>query len=78
MKKLYFALLAIIIISNNVFSQDKIVLNSGEQIKSVVLEVSQTEIKYKKFDNQSGPVYLISKADVAYVLYENGYKDIIN
>ncbi len=78
MKNVFFTLLAFIIFSNKVLSQDNIVLNSGEQIKSKILEVNQTDIKYKKFANQNGPVYIIPKANVSYVIYENGYKDIIN
>ncbi len=77
-KNALFILLIFIAIGNKLYSQDLIVLNSGEQIKSIVLEVGLTEIKYKKFDNRSGPVYVISKADVSYVIYENGSKDIIN
>jgi hypothetical protein len=43
------------------FSQDVITTRSGESIQAKVLEVGQTEIKYKKFDNPEGSVYWILK-----------------
>jgi hypothetical protein len=58
------------------FAQDVITKSNGEEIKAKVLEVSQTEIKYKKFDNLNGPTFSISKNDVFMVKYENGSKDV--
>jgi hypothetical protein len=49
---------------------------SGEDIQAKVLEVTTSEIKYKKFDNQNGPTYTILKSDVVMVRYKNGTKDI--
>ena len=62
----------------NCKSQDTIIKNSGEKIGSQVLEVTQTEIKYKGFDNKTGPLFTISKSDVTMIKYENGTKDIFN
>ena len=42
------------------------------------MEIGQTEIKYKKFDNQNGPVYVSAKSDISQILYENGTKDIFS
>ncbi len=58
------------------FSQDVITTRSGESIQAKVLEVGQTEIKYKKFDNPDGPVYWILKSVVIMVTYENGTVDV--
>jgi hypothetical protein len=59
------------------FSQDVIVLkNNGERIQAKVTEVGLTEIRYKNYDNQDGPTYIISKADVDMILYINGTKDV--
>jgi hypothetical protein len=60
------------------FSQDVITKKTGEDIQSKVLEVGQTEVKYKKFDNQNGPIFTILKSEVLMVRYENGTKDIFN
>jgi hypothetical protein len=58
------------------FSQDLITTKKGEEIQAKVLEVGQTEIKYKKFDYQDGPVFIISKSDILQISYENGLKDV--
>jgi hypothetical protein len=77
MKKLVFVLVAAFSTVFS-FSQDVITKSNGEEIKAKVLEVSQTEIKYKKFDNLNGPTFSISKNDVFMVKYENGSKDVFN
>jgi hypothetical protein len=60
------------------FAQDIITKKSGEDIQAKVLEVSTTELKYKKFDNLTGPIFIIVLSDVLMVRYENGSKDIFN
>jgi hypothetical protein len=57
-------------------AQDTIIKNNGEQIISKILEVNPVEIKYKKFDFQSGPTYVESKTDVQAIKYSNGSKDV--
>jgi hypothetical protein len=78
MKRIVLVFLAIFSMSMFCFSQDLITLKSGEQIRSKILEISPTDIRYKKFDNQSGPVYVVVKSDVADILYENGTRDVFS
>jgi hypothetical protein len=78
MTKSIFTLLAFIAISITAFSQDVITQKTGEDIQSKILEVNQTEIKYKKFDNQNGPTFTLLKSDILMIRYENGTKDIFN
>jgi len=59
-------------------AQDIITLKNGEEIKAVVTEIELNVIKYKKFDNQTGPAYTVSKADVFMIKYENGTKDVFD
>lgn len=59
-------------------AQDIITLKNGEEIKAKVSEVEINVIKYKKFDNQTGPVYTLEKADVFMIKYENGSKDVFD
>lgn len=61
---------------SNGIAQDIITNKNGDEIKSKVLEVSQSEIKYKKIGNPSGPTYSIPKSDVFMIKYENGEKDV--
>jgi hypothetical protein len=58
------------------FAQDLITLKNGTDIKSKVIEINLSEIKYKKFDNLNGPLFSIAKEDVLIIRYENGTKDI--
>ncbi len=60
------------------FSQDLIIKKNGEEIKAKVSEVNQSEIKYKKIANLTGPVYTISKSEVIMIRYEDGTNDIFN
>lgn len=78
LKKLFIIHLFIIGISNFTSAQDIITLKTGEEIKAKVNEVELNVIKYTKFDNQTGPIYTIYKADVFMIKYENGSKDVFD
>jgi hypothetical protein len=78
MKRVILILLVTVSISKLCLSQDVITLRTGEEIRSKIQEIGQTEIKYKKFDNQTGPVYVVAKSDVSNILYENGTKDLFS
>lgn len=58
------------------FAQDVIIKNSGEEIKAKIIEIGSTEIKFKKFDNPDGPVYIIPKNDLLLIRYENGNNEV--
>lgn len=77
MKKalLIFTLLSVSLYS---FSQDKIYKTDGSEIQAKILEVAQTEIKYKKFTNQEGPTYTINKSDVLMIIYANGETEVMS
>jgi hypothetical protein len=53
-------------------AQDVIVKKDGNTILSKILEIGTKEIKYKKFNNQSGPTYTIEKENVSRINFENG------
>jgi hypothetical protein len=65
-------------VTNLVWSQDVLTLQSGEEVKVKVVEVTSNELKYKKFENLNGPVYNMSLKNVFMIAYENGSKDIFN
>lgn len=60
----------------NLFCQDVIIKKDSTKIDAKILEISQTEIKYKFFNYQDGPLNIVSKNDIAYVIYSNGIKEI--
>ena len=76
MKKLILSTTVTILTFSFCFSQDIITKKSGEDIQAKVIEVTTSEIKYKKFDNQTGPILTISTMELLMIRYENGSKDI--
>jgi hypothetical protein len=56
-------------------AQDKLTLNNGDEVNAKVIEITDSEIKYKKSDNLTGPTRVINKSDVFSIKYENGTKD---
>ena len=67
---LLFAVLCISIAS--IFAQDIITLKNGEDIKALVQEIGDVEVKYKKFDNPKGPNYILKKSEIFRITYANG------
>lgn len=57
-------------------AQDTIIKNSSEKIIAKILEISPTEIKYKKFDFIDGPTYIELKSGIKMVVYSNGTKEV--
>lgn len=56
-------------------AQDVIVMKDQSTVMSKVLEITSTEIKYKKWNNQDGPTYSINRSEVVSINYENGEVD---
>ncbi len=68
--------IAIILVSTIIKAQDTIVKINGDKIIAKVLEISTTEVKYKKYDILDGPTYIDFKSNVQMIIYANGEKDI--
>ena len=58
------------------FAQDILTLNTGEEVEVVVIEIDKTDVRYRKFSNQNGPIYSLPKSDIFMIKYENGEKDV--
>ena len=48
------------------YKKDKTIL------EAVIVEVSETEIQYRRFSNPQGPVYVVKKSEVNKIVYTNG------
>jgi hypothetical protein len=68
--------LAVLVFSAN--AADIIVLKDGSMIDAKIMEISSSEIKYRRFDHLDGPVYVVSSAQVFSIRYENGRTEVIN
>lgn len=61
-----------------IYSQDIITKKSGEDIKAKILEVTNNEVKYKKYDSQTDVIFTLLKSDILMIRYSDGTKDIFN
>jgi TM2 domain-containing membrane protein YozV len=56
-------------------AQDIITKMDGEEISAKIFEISIDNVQYKRFNNESGPTYTLSKSEIYSIKYENGDKD---
>ena len=68
----------ITLLSFNVGAQDMILKKDGTKVKAKVKEILDSEVKYKKYENVNGPIYLMRKSDIILINYENGTQDIFS
>jgi hypothetical protein len=59
-------------------AQDVITLKDGNEIEAVIQKVGINKVKYKKWDNPTGPVYIMKKSEVIMVQYPNGSIDVFD
>ena len=74
MKRFLFSLVAILF-TCVCFAQDVIIKKDGTTILSTVIKVGQSEVEYKKYNNQTGPTYIVSINELSHINYANGTKD---
>lgn len=65
----------LILLSCAAAAQDVIVRTDKTEIKAKVTEVTETIIKYRKWEMQDGPLYNINKSDVFMIIYANGQRE---
>ncbi len=76
MKKINLTILFAIFLFLNVFSQDKIYKKNGNIIEVSVVEIGESEIKYKLFNDINGPTYVVDKDRLRKTIYKNGREEI--
>jgi len=76
MKKILLLFILSNLLFSKIYSQDIIVLKTGDEIEAKITEVGLDNVKYKKYENINGPVYVILKNDIFMIKYENGSKDV--
>ena len=65
-------LLLLAVTSMPMWAQDIIVTTESERIDGKVIEISDTEIKYKRKDNPNGPTFVLSTNKISSIIYKNG------
>ena len=80
MKRFYIFTVMFFIIGGVFFvnAQDIIVLKDGNMIEAKVIEISSTEIRYKRFNHLDGPTVVVSASSVLSIRYENGTVEVFN
>ncbi|TGE15936.1 hypothetical protein [Hymenobacter elongatus] len=58
-------------------SQDLLTKQNGEELQVKVLEITPTEVRYKRFDYLDGPLITVRKADVFMIRYANGTREVL-
>lgn len=58
-------------------SCDVIIFRDGTELRTRIIEVGTSEVRYKRCDNPSGPLYVSRKADLFMLRYSNGMKELI-
>ncbi|MDR0699016.1 MAG: porin family protein [Tannerella sp.] len=80
MKKVVFILALILFTGVSlVNAQDIITLREdGREIRAIVTEVGDRDVKYKPYDNRGRQVYSLPKSKIFMIEYEDGSKDVFN
>ena len=55
---------------------DELIFRDGSEVKAKVLEITSTELRYKKCDALDGPTYIAKKSDIFMVKYSNGTREV--
>lgn len=76
MKKILFSNLFCLLMGVNLFAQDIITKTNGEEIKAKVTEITKEDVKYKRFENPDGPLFILGRHEVFMIKYENGTRDV--
>jgi hypothetical protein len=55
-------------------AQDIIIMKKGPQIQAKILEVTETDVKFKRFNNLEGPTVVKPKSEIYMLKYKDGRK----
>ena len=76
MRQIFISLM--LLCSIGISAQDVIVKKNGSTILCRIVELSSSEIVYKKWTDQGGANYVMERADAISINYENGQKIVLS
>ena len=76
MKKIVFLLLLLCSLAAG--AQDVIIKKDGSTVVCRVVEVTKTEVIYKKWTDQQGSNYVVNQSDLSAIHYEDGTKKVFD
>lgn len=59
----------------SVQAQDLIVKRDSSRVEARVMEIGTQEVRYKRFSNPDGPMYVLPVEQIEYIAYKNGERD---
>jgi hypothetical protein len=72
MRTLILFVVSMFLVTASLKAQDKIYRKNGQVLKVKILEISSSEIKYKVWGDENGPIYVLEKDRIKKIQYENG------
>ena len=66
---------ALLLGTSVVSAQDLITKKNGEDIKAKVIEIDNSNVKYRLYDEPEGPLYIIPESQVLLIRHESGRSD---
>ena len=70
--------MAMLVLASFVSAQDVIITNDSRKIDAQIIEVSQTEVKYKEKSNPNGPTFVLNTSEINSIIYANGSVSTFN
>jgi hypothetical protein len=71
----FFLILLIFVFYQNLRAQDTIIKSNGDLVAAKVMEITSTEVKYKRFNFLDGPTYIVGRGEIKMIKYSNGLKE---
>lgn len=59
-------------------SCDVIIMKNGDQINAIVLEITESEVKFRECDKPNGPIFVKQKSSIVRINYPNGTSTVIS
>lgn len=78
MYEIFFTILILFSLVISVYAQDIIITKDSKRIESKITEVTDREIKYKKWTYQDGPLITILKKNIAAIIWATGEVEAFN
>lgn len=74
----YLLLLLLGLMAGTAHAQDRLTKRGGEVLAVKVVEITPSDIKYRRADNPDGPLISVWRSEVALIRYANGTEEVIN
>ena len=77
MKKIII-LLAAALLTTGIKAQDTIIFRTGDEVKAKVEKITSTEVEYRNWGNENGPLRVKSVSEVFMIKYANGERELFS